>query len=181
MPRLPLYERNARQEAWKICFQQTLTTHISTIPLRVSVIFASGDAATREEVAASERCCCHRCAESFVASGKLNTALVCACCGRSGCHHCVAEISPGRNQCSSRVCALVSELRAGSCNLQEFRDKSDITSRLFMKQWLVLQFKKERQLGALRAHYLAQSRYAALLSCQAAGFIESIEQVVVKE
>ena len=49
MPQLPLNQRLARQNAWNICIQETLTMHISTIPLRVTAIFACGDAASTEE------------------------------------------------------------------------------------------------------------------------------------
>jgi hypothetical protein len=46
-----------------------------------------------------------------------------------------------------------------------------------MHQWLVLQFKQERQLGSLRAYFLVQSRYAALLCAQATFLLDSFKAV----
>jgi hypothetical protein len=43
-----------------------------------------------------------------------------------------------------------------------------------MHQWLVLQFKQERQLGSLRAYFLVQSRTAALLCSQATALANAL-------
>ena len=170
-------ERLTRREAWKLCFLEAQNAPISTIPLRVASIFASGQTASIEERNAAERCCCRSCADAFVASGKLDTSHVCARCGRCGCQNCVTKCSDGRNQCNSRVCELLSHLQSGSCDLGKFCFESDKLGRILMHQWLVLQFKQERQLGSLRAYFLVQSRYAALLCAQATFLLDSFKAV----
>ena len=180
MPQFPLaksnsnqfQERRCRQEAWKLCFQETNNTHISTIPKRVASIFASGETANSQECAAAELCCCQLCADAYINTSKLDSSMRCASCGRSGCQVCISQRSDGRKQCNSRVCGLVSKLHIGTLNLQTFCIEANKLSRMLMQQWLVLQFKQERQLGSLRAYFLVQSRYAALLCLQAADLIK---------
>ena len=166
-------ERRYRQEAWKRCFQETQSTHISTIPPRVASIFASGETANKQECGAAELCCCQHCANSYINTNRLDSSMRCASCGRSGCEVCILKRSDGRQQCNSRVCDLVSKLYVGAFNLQEFCLEAEKLSRMLMQQWLVLQFKQERQLGSLRAYFLVQSRYAALLCGQAHSLIHS--------
>ena len=156
-----------RKQAWKLCFQETQTTHISTIPLRVATIFACGETASVEEQNAAERCCCRDCADKFIASGKLSVSIACDFCGRCGCLKCLVQRADGRSMCNSRICLLSSRLHDGSCNIQDFCVESDQLSRVLMQQWLVLQFKQERELGSLRAYFLVQCRSAANL-CQLA-------------
>ncbi len=173
-------ERRARQDAWKVCFQETLSMPLWTIPRRIAGIFASGQTASNNECEAAERCCCHRCAALLVNNAKMVESLMCASCGRSGCQSCITLRADGRNVCSSRVCALVSRLNSGLLNLDQFCIESDKLSRMLMQQWLVLQFKQERQLGCLRAYFLVQSRYSALLCGQALSLRNSFQSQLSK-
>ena len=170
-----LQEHRTRNDAWKSCFQETLDAHISRIPLCVARIFASGETANSEERNAAERCCCQHCADQFIASGKLDSSRVCMNCERSGCHLCITQSSDGSNQCNSQVCELVSRLRSGACNIRKFCFESDRLARKLMHQWLVLQFKQERQLGSLRAYFLVQSRTAALFCGQANALANALQ------
>ena len=169
-------ELRSRQEAWRVCFQDIQKMPLWTIPHRVSCIFASGETSSVEECQAAERCCCHQCADCSITIGKVNNSLLCTCCGRGGCASCIAVRPDGRNQCNSRVCALVSRLHAGTCSFDEFCIESDKLSRMLMQQWLVLQFKHERQLGCLRAYFLVQSRYSALLCAQALSLRNAVQE-----
>ncbi len=169
-----LEERRARQDAWKLCFQETQTMPLWTVPRRIAGIFASGETASSAECEAAERCCCHRCADSLVNNGKFSDSILCASCGRSGCRSCITLQPDGRQLCNSKVCALVSRLHSGLLSLDHFCIESDKLSRMLMQQWLVLQFKQERQLGCLRAYFLVQSRYASLLCGQALSLRNSV-------
>lgn len=175
-----LQERRARQDMWKACFIETQQMPLWTIPRRIACIFASGETASSAECDAAERCCCHRCADSLATIGKISDSLMCVSCGRSGCLSCITPRPDGRNLCNSRVCALVSHLHSGLLSFDQFCVESDKLSRSFMQQWLVLQFKQERQLGCLRAHFLVQSRYASLLCGQALLLRNSIQSQRLK-
>jgi hypothetical protein len=132
------------------------------VPDRVAYIFSTREAATPEQAAAAERCCCPLCMQAIFDGSKAEFQT-CSICHRRCCEFCSRDAS-GNVVCNSKTCAAVYEFMIGKLSPLVLSSECERISRDLLCQWLVLQSKKEAVLGPLRALYLVDARNAAMAS-----------------
>ncbi len=135
------------------------------IPDRIAYIFNTRDAATPEQAAAAEKCCCPLCMQAIFDGSKAEFRT-CSICSRRCCEICSQETA-GAVVCRSKTCGVVRNFKRGDLSPQDLQSVCERTSRDLLCQWLVLQSKREADLGPLRALYLVDARNAAMAAMEA--------------
>lgn len=139
---------------------------LQCVPDRVAYILSTRESATPEQAAAAEQCCCPLCMQAIF-DGSKTECRVCSVCNRRCCEICSNDHG-GAVVCRSHTCAAVYKFKMRELPLQVLPSECERISRDLLCQWLVLQSKREADLGPLRALYLVDARNAAMASMKAA-------------
>jgi hypothetical protein len=139
---------------------------LQCVPDRVAYILSTRESATPEQAAAAERCCCPLCMQAIFDGSKAE-CRVCCVCSRRCCGIC-SQVHGEAVVCRSHTCAAVHKFMKNELSLEELPSECERISRDLLCQWLVLQSKREADLGPLRALYLIDARNAAMASMKAA-------------
>lgn len=145
------------------------------IPDRIGYILSTNEAATPEQVAAAEGCCCPMCIHATFDCDSTVESKACSICSRRCCDIC-SQVDGSAIICASKTCAIVQKFKKGEIQKQMLSAKLEEVSKYLLCQWLVLQHKKEPALGSLRALYLIDARNAALGAIRVAGQTGTTEQ-----
>jgi hypothetical protein len=137
--------------------QQIEDCALNRFPERIKFIRDSGDVATPHDLAAAEVCCCPLCMNEHL-ERHTEPSVKCSVCQRRCCQIC-SNVRDGKVVCISKTCAILCDERKLSS--QEMFLTCVRTCKHLLCQWLVLQEKKERSLGPLRALVLKDAQYAA--------------------
>ena len=135
------------------------------LPRKIDLLLNALDSATEEQAAAADRCSCPLCMQ-LLFDGSRASHGVCCICHRRCCDVCSSH-TDNSIVCRSQTCVAVSKFNRRQLPLQALAVECERISRDLLRQWLVLQFKGEIQLGPLRALILIDAKNAAL-SCVAA-------------
>jgi hypothetical protein len=139
---------------------------LQCVPDRIAYILSTRESATVEQAIAAEHCCCPLCMQAIF-DGSKGDCRVCSICNRRCCDIC-AQFDGESLVCRSHTCAAVRKFRKKELSLQALPSECERISRDLLCQWLVLQSKREADLGPLRALYLIDARNAAIASMKAA-------------
>jgi hypothetical protein len=142
---------------------------INYVPERIGIICASGKAATTEQLAAANECCCTLCMNGLE-EGTASQA-VCFLCQRRCCPFC-SHVKDGNVVCNSKTCDIL--LGAGDLSSQEMFSTCVRTCKHLLCQWLVLQEKNEKCLGPLRALVLMDALRSAKKAIELQEFAEQL-------
>ena len=143
---------------------------LQCVPDRVAYILSTRESATPEQAAAAEQCCCPLCMQAIFDGSKAQTRE-CSICSRRCCDVC-SQPDGDAVVCRSHTCAAVRKFQKRQLSLHVLPSECERISRDLLCQWLVLQSKREADLGPLRALYLVDARNAAMASMRAAAQIE---------
>ena len=139
---------------------------LQCVPDRVAYILSTRESATPEQAAAAERCCCPLCMQAIFDGSKAE-CRVCSICNRRCCGIC-SQVDGEAVVCRSHTCVTVHKFMKNDLSLEVLPFECERISRDLLCQWLVLQSKREADLGPLRALYLIDARNAAMASMKAA-------------
>ncbi len=139
---------------------------LQCVPDRVAYILSTRESATPEQAAAAEQCCCPLCMQAIFDGSKLESRA-CSICSRRCCEIC-SQVNSGAVVCRSQTCAVVHRFKMRELSPQVLPSECERISRDLLCQWLVLQSKREADLGPLRALYLVDARNAAMAAMKAA-------------
>ena len=140
---------------------------LQCIPDRVAYILSTRESATPEQAAAAEQCCCPLCMQAIFDGSKAE-CRVCSICSRRCCDIC-SQVDGQAIICRSHTCAAVHRFNRHELPLQVLAVEFERISRELLCQWLVLQSKREADLGPLRALYLIDAKHAALGAMRVSG------------
>jgi hypothetical protein len=140
---------------------------LQCIPDRVAYILSTRESATPEQAAAAEQCCCPLCMQAIFDGSKAEIR-VCSICSRRCCDIC-SQFDGQAVICRSHTCTAVHRFNRHELSPQMLAVEFERISRDLLCQWLVLQSKREADLGPLRALYLIDARNAAMGSLRVAG------------
>jgi hypothetical protein len=143
---------------------------LQCVPDRIAYILATRESATPEQAAAAEQCCCPMCMHAIFDGSKAESR-VCSICSRRCCDIC-SQFDGEALVCRSHTCAAVRKFKKKELSLEALPSECERISRDLLCQWLVLQSKREADLGPLRALYLIDARNAAVASMKAATHVE---------
>ena len=120
---------------------------------------------TQEQAAAAAQCSCPLCMQDLLDAGRA-LHHVCSICSRRCCRVCSVCVE-NIIMCRSATCMAISKFNTCQLSLQALAGECDRICRDLLRQWVVLQFKAEIQLGPLRALLLVNAKHAALTSIAA--------------
>lgn len=143
---------------------------LQCVPDRVAYILSTRESATPEQAAAAEQCCCPLCMQAIFDGSKMQSRT-CSICSRRCCDVC-SQADGDAVVCRSHTCVAVHKFKKRELLLHVLPSECERISRDLLCQWLVLQSKREADLGPLRALYLVDARNAAMASMRAAAQIE---------
>jgi hypothetical protein len=149
--------------------EQITRASINDVPNRIGFICDSGKAATTEQLAAANECCCTLCMNGLE-EGTAPQA-VCSLCQRRCCQFC-SHVKDGNVVCISKTCGIL--LGAGDLSSQEKFLALVCICKHLLCQWLVLQEKNERCLGPLRALVLMDALRSAEKAIELQKFAEQL-------
>ncbi len=138
---------------------------IEVLPCKIDLLLNALDSATEEQAIAADQCSCPLCMQ-LLFDGSRAPHGVCSICRRRCCNVCSSDTN-GPIVCRAQTCVAVSKFNGRQLSLDALAVECERISRNLLRQWVVLQFKGEIQLGPLRALILVDAKNAAL-SCLAA-------------
>ena len=158
-----------RIEKHKERCEKIASASINDVPERIGFICASGKAATTEEFAAANECCCTLCMNGLEEG--TESQAVCFVCQRRCCPFC-SHVRNGNVVCISKTCGIL--LGAGDLSSQDMFSTCVRTCKHLLYQWLVLQEKNEKCLGPLRALVLMDALRSAKKAIELQEFAEQL-------
>lgn len=135
---------------------------IDVIPKKIEFILSTDESATQDEISLAHQYCCPLCINRSITSD-IYPNNTCYICNRKCCNYC-SMIEFSRYVCKSKSCMVINRFNKQEISIEQLNDKTrDISYDNFI-QWLVLQSKRERQLGSLRALLLIDALYASIIN-----------------
>ena len=135
---------------------------IEIIPKKIEFILSTDESATQDEISLAHQYCCPLCINRSISSD-IYSNNTCYICNRKCCNYC-SMIEFSRYVCKSKSCYIMNRFNKQEISIDQLYDKTrDISYDNFI-QWLVLQSKRERQLGPLRALLLIDALYASIIN-----------------